>query len=97
MVCSASRSTPTNGSTDKNLSSRSSSDVPAPPINTAVGGKASLQPKRTPVSEKEIEAILGQGVKHQTGFDIVSVHSSLDFRFIVVWEVASDLRIGMLY
>ncbi|XVF10043.1 hypothetical protein REPUB_Repub07fG0149800 [Reevesia pubescens] len=37
---------------------RSSSDVPAPPINTAVGGKASLLPKRTPVSEKEIEAIL---------------------------------------
>ncbi|XWS37966.1 hypothetical protein CRYUN_Cryun19dG0090200 [Craigia yunnanensis] len=38
--------------------SRSSSDVPAPPINTAVGGKASLLPKRTPVSEREIEAIL---------------------------------------
>ncbi|PIA49015.1 hypothetical protein AQUCO_01300100v1 [Aquilegia coerulea] len=28
------------------------------PVNTAVGGKASLQPKRTPVSEKEIEAIM---------------------------------------
>uniref|UniRef100_A0A7N0RC19 Uncharacterized protein n=1 Tax=Kalanchoe fedtschenkoi TaxID=63787 RepID=A0A7N0RC19_KALFE len=38
------------------------SDVPAPPRNTAVGGKASLQPKRTPVSEKEIEAILLGGV-----------------------------------
>ncbi|EEF48958.1 hypothetical protein RCOM_1579620 [Ricinus communis] len=36
----------------------SSSDVPAPPSNTAVGGKASLQPKRTPVSHREIEAIL---------------------------------------
>ncbi|XP_068667192.1 uncharacterized protein [Aristolochia californica] len=35
-----------------------SSEVPAPPRNTAVGGKASLQPKRTPVSEREIEAIL---------------------------------------
>ncbi|KAK2973580.1 hypothetical protein RJ640_023230 [Escallonia rubra] len=34
------------------------SDVPAPPTNTAVGGKASLQPKRTPVLDKEIEAIL---------------------------------------
>ncbi|KAJ9164294.1 hypothetical protein P3X46_023890 [Hevea brasiliensis] len=34
------------------------SDVPAPPSNTAVGGKASLQPKRTPVSEREIETIL---------------------------------------
>ncbi|KAG7981324.1 hypothetical protein I3843_05G227900 [Carya illinoinensis] len=34
------------------------SDVPAAPTNTAVGGKASLQPKRTPVSDKEIEAIL---------------------------------------
>ncbi|KAH1107624.1 hypothetical protein J1N35_011392 [Gossypium stocksii] len=38
--------------------SRLSSDVPAPPTNTAVGGKASLLPKRTPVSEREIEAIL---------------------------------------
>ncbi|KAF5181163.1 hypothetical protein FRX31_029251 [Thalictrum thalictroides] len=28
------------------------------PPNPAVGGKASLQPKRTPVSEKEIEAIM---------------------------------------
>ncbi|XP_058100398.1 uncharacterized protein LOC131245156 [Magnolia sinica] len=34
------------------------SEVPAPPSNTALGGKASLQPKRTPVSDKEIEAIL---------------------------------------
>ncbi|XP_039010918.1 uncharacterized protein LOC120139878 isoform X2 [Hibiscus syriacus] len=40
------------------LIARSSSDVPAPPINTAVGGKASLLPKRTPVSEREIEAIM---------------------------------------
>lgn len=32
--------------------------MPAPPSNAAVGGKASLQPKRTPVSEREIEAIL---------------------------------------
>ncbi|MBA0795960.1 hypothetical protein Gohar_006775 [Gossypium harknessii] len=38
--------------------SRLGSDVPAPPSNTAVGGKASLLPKRTPVSEREIEAIL---------------------------------------
>lgn len=36
----------------------SKSDVPAAPTNTAMGGKASLQPKRTPVSDKEIEAIL---------------------------------------
>lgn len=43
--------TPTNKDTYK-------SDVPAAPINTAVGGKATLQPKRTPVSNKEIEAIL---------------------------------------
>ncbi|XP_044479797.1 uncharacterized protein LOC123206666 [Mangifera indica] len=55
---SASQSTSTNGGTNQNLSSRSSSDVPAPPRNTAVGGTASLQPKRTPVSDKEIEAIL---------------------------------------
>ncbi|OVA01965.1 hypothetical protein BVC80_9079g112 [Macleaya cordata] len=35
-----------------------SSKVPAAPTNTSVGGKASLQPKRTPVSDKEIEAIM---------------------------------------
>ncbi|KAJ8464494.1 hypothetical protein OPV22_027046 [Ensete ventricosum] len=34
------------------------SDVPASPSYTAVGGKASLLPKRTPISDKEIEAIL---------------------------------------
>ncbi|CAL5405297.1 unnamed protein product [Camellia sinensis] len=34
------------------------SDVPAAPINTAVGGQASLQPKRTPVTDREIEAVL---------------------------------------
>ncbi|CAL9081472.1 unnamed protein product, partial [Musa textilis] len=34
------------------------SHVPAPPSYTAVGGKASLLPKRTPISDKEIEAIL---------------------------------------
>ncbi|XP_047306871.1 uncharacterized protein LOC124910288 [Impatiens glandulifera] len=32
--------------------------VPAGLINTAVGGKASLQPKRTPVTDREIEAIM---------------------------------------
>ncbi|WCJ36827.1 hypothetical protein M5689_018002 [Euphorbia peplus] len=37
--------------------SMSKSDVPAAPLNTAVGGKASLQPKRTPVTEREIEAV----------------------------------------
>ncbi|TXG71225.1 hypothetical protein EZV62_006160 [Acer yangbiense] len=48
----------TKENTHKILNSRTSSDVPAAPINTAEGGKASLQPKRTPVSEREIEAIL---------------------------------------
>uniref|UniRef100_G3MKA8 Uncharacterized protein n=1 Tax=Amblyomma maculatum TaxID=34609 RepID=G3MKA8_AMBMU len=37
---------------------RYSSEVPSPPTNTAVGGKASMLPKRTPLSENEIEAIL---------------------------------------
>ncbi|CAK9146573.1 unnamed protein product [Ilex paraguariensis] len=36
----------------------SKSDVPAAPVNTDVEGKASLQPKRTPVSDKEIEVII---------------------------------------
>ncbi|KAK9144003.1 hypothetical protein Syun_013403 [Stephania yunnanensis] len=40
----------------------SNSEVPAPPANTAVGGKATLQPKRTPVSDKEIDAILLGGI-----------------------------------
>ncbi|KAL9412458.1 hypothetical protein AB3S75_045982 [Citrus x aurantiifolia] len=48
----------TQSASNQNLSSRSSSDVPAAPANTAVGGKASLQPKRTPVSNREIEAIM---------------------------------------
>ncbi|CAF2144760.1 hypothetical protein BRARA_B03696 [Brassica rapa] len=50
---------PTSGSVsggNKNITA--SSDVPAAPKNTAVGGKASLQPKRTPVSDKEIESIM---------------------------------------
>ncbi|KMZ72307.1 unknownprotein [Zostera marina] len=37
------------------------SEVPAAPENIAFGGKASLQPKRTPVSDHEIEAILSGG------------------------------------
>ncbi|KAK9103882.1 hypothetical protein Sjap_021136 [Stephania japonica] len=40
----------------------SNSEVPAPPANTAVGGKATLLPKRTPVSDKEIDAILLGGI-----------------------------------
>ncbi|KAG7035746.1 hypothetical protein SDJN02_02544 [Cucurbita argyrosperma subsp. argyrosperma] len=39
----------------------SGSNVPAPLQDTAVGGKASLLPKRTPVSDREIEAILALG------------------------------------
>ncbi|KAF3333273.1 hypothetical protein FCM35_KLT00964 [Carex littledalei] len=44
--------------TGEGPSYRFRSDVPAPPSNTALGGKASLLPKRTPVSEEEIEAIM---------------------------------------
>ncbi|XP_057950399.1 uncharacterized protein LOC131145393 [Malania oleifera] len=43
---------------DAHYTFSSRSDVPAAPKNTAVGGKASLLPKRTPVSDKEVEAIL---------------------------------------
>ncbi|KAJ7549591.1 hypothetical protein O6H91_07G059300 [Diphasiastrum complanatum] len=35
-----------------------SSEVPASPGNLRSGGKASLQPRRAPISQKEIEAIL---------------------------------------
>ncbi|KAL6602787.1 hypothetical protein ACP70R_043148 [Stipagrostis hirtigluma subsp. patula] len=34
------------------------SDVPSPPSHTAVGGSASLLPKRKPLTEEEIEAIM---------------------------------------
>ncbi|XP_078177138.1 uncharacterized protein LOC144571663 [Carex rostrata] len=44
--------------TGEGPSYRFRSDVPAPPSNTALGGKASLLPKRTPLSEEEIEAIM---------------------------------------
>ncbi|KAJ8452701.1 hypothetical protein Cgig2_005037 [Carnegiea gigantea] len=47
--------------------STSKSDVPAPPSTSTAGGKASLQPKRTPVSEKEIEAILFECTHGVTG------------------------------
>ncbi|OMP12173.1 hypothetical protein COLO4_03427 [Corchorus olitorius] len=55
---SGTQATSKDGNIVDRLISRTKSDVPAPPINTAVGGKASLLPKRTPVSDKEIEAIL---------------------------------------
>ncbi|XP_065868087.1 uncharacterized protein [Euphorbia lathyris] len=54
----ASSSSETSTSQDIHHFSVSKSDVLAPPLDTAVGGKASLQPKRTPVSEREIEAVL---------------------------------------
>ncbi|PNT71305.1 hypothetical protein BRADI_2g26121v3 [Brachypodium distachyon] len=37
---------------------RFKSDVPSPPSHTAVGGPASQLPKRKPLSEEEIEAIM---------------------------------------
>ncbi|PNT75834.1 hypothetical protein BRADI_1g38715v3 [Brachypodium distachyon] len=37
---------------------RFKSDVPSPPSHTAVGGPASKLPKRKPLSEEEIEAIM---------------------------------------
>ena len=57
-VCSASQTKAMPTNEDAHLIFTSTSEVPAPPINTAMGGKASLQPKRTPVSDREIEAIL---------------------------------------
>lgn len=44
-----------------------SSDVPAAPKNIADGGKASLQPKRTPVSDKEIESIMVRYFHYENG------------------------------
>jgi hypothetical protein len=37
---------------------RFTSDVPSAPSHNAVGGPASQLPKRTPLSEEEIEAIM---------------------------------------
>uniref|UniRef100_A0ACD6A0X3 Uncharacterized protein n=1 Tax=Avena sativa TaxID=4498 RepID=A0ACD6A0X3_AVESA len=41
---------------------RFTSDVPSAPSHNAVGGPASQLPKRTPLSEEEIEAIMLGGV-----------------------------------
>lgn len=46
--------------------------MPAPPQNTAVGGKASLLPKRTPVSDREIEAILVSKIVSLSGYCVNS-------------------------
>lgn len=40
------------------------SDVPPPPKNPGVGGKASLQPERTPLTAREIDAIIVSLVPH---------------------------------
>lgn len=60
VICGNEKGSPSQNqsATSKHEISTSSSDVPAGPTNLSVGGKASLQPKRTPVSDKEIEAIL---------------------------------------
>ncbi|KAJ7945047.1 ATP synthase subunit beta like [Quillaja saponaria] len=50
---SASETQPSSSASDANLPFFSSSKA-----STTLGGKASLQPKRTPVSNEEIEAIL---------------------------------------
>lgn len=55
------------GSTSKTQDASSASlgsDVPAPLKNAAVGGKASLQPERTPVTAREINAILVSKTLH---------------------------------
>ncbi|KAG0464091.1 hypothetical protein HPP92_019726 [Vanilla planifolia] len=49
---------PTSASAEETRSYRFRSDVPAPPAYSAIGGKASLLPKRTPLSKEEIDAIL---------------------------------------
>ncbi|PON96834.1 hypothetical protein TorRG33x02_072130 [Trema orientale] len=61
-------------SEDTRQKSTLTSDVPAPPQNTAVGGKASLQPRRTPVSDREIEAILVSFDMYAVSFDMYAVH-----------------------
>ncbi|KAL5727021.1 hypothetical protein ACHQM5_000257 [Ranunculus cassubicifolius] len=55
IVCSGSQ--PQSGSNaTQNIVSKP--EIQFAPANPSVGGKASLQPKRTPVSEREIEAIM---------------------------------------
>lgn len=48
------------------------SDVPLPPQNTAVGGKASRQPKRTPVTDKEIEAVLVSTKQYFSTYELLT-------------------------
>uniref|UniRef100_A0A803R2B9 Uncharacterized protein n=1 Tax=Cannabis sativa TaxID=3483 RepID=A0A803R2B9_CANSA len=52
---------PSSSETQEATSDRKSaqgSDVRGAPHENTLGGKASLQPRRTPVSDKEIEAIM---------------------------------------
>lgn len=51
--------------------SATKSDVPTTPNSLGgVGGKASIQPKRAPVSDKEMEAILVRQLPPNTEFQI---------------------------
>ncbi|CAK7335723.1 unnamed protein product [Dovyalis caffra] len=60
-------------------------------VSTSVGGKASLQPKRTPISNEEIEAILEIEIASLGGMLPFGVNSN----FIEVHEVANG--IGMCW
>ncbi|KAJ4840439.1 hypothetical protein Tsubulata_030692 [Turnera subulata] len=57
-------------------------DVPAPPSNTAVGGKASLQPKCTSVTDREIEAI-------QVGINLFLLIFMYSLGFRIVWTIVT--------
>ncbi|KAJ6933754.1 hypothetical protein NC652_009183 [Populus alba x Populus x berolinensis] len=52
--------------------------------STAVGGKASLQPKRTPVSNEEIEAILVASL-------VQVQEEALKLKFVVMRQVVNKL------
>ncbi|CAL5042538.1 unnamed protein product [Urochloa decumbens] len=51
-------SAPASQPADQHATLMSRLDVPSPPSHTAVGGPASLLPKRKPLTEEEIEAIM---------------------------------------
>ncbi|KAL8160565.1 hypothetical protein V2J09_002102 [Rumex salicifolius] len=68
-----------------------SSDVPRPPSSTGIGGNASLQPKRTPVSDQEIDAIMAP-YKEMTDSFGVECYSNW---FILIASMVALIIIGM--
>lgn len=74
-----------------------SSDVPAAPKNIADGGKASLQPKRTPVSDKEIESIMVRYFHYKNGKKKIKRQETVLLTQLLFFCSALNLVVGRLH